>query len=315
MTCSSYLHKYVTVGIVELSISINVGDPWRHKHIHPVCPHLWLWENTDSCVAKKQCCSFMKRHHCARRGASSIDNTGEEQMQPPQHNGLWQHGITASAAEKWLFYSFAPGNCNKRVGHILNNSTDKDAKGRNEAEQHLDWSVTPPISSQPMEEQQTGRGVSSAGRDDSCTNRGMWYSGLWTLLKTTSTLEEPVPCRSELHAHTCEPCAEARRTAVRQAAGERWVESWGRRSIIDGVTHLRRDDRRRVGRQQTTNAPARCWALTLLRRVIAVRPGRAPSRHIHGPVISEKGCDATLWSHSSWNRRHILCVFQHRSDR
>ncbi len=86
-------------------------------------------------------------------------------------------------------------------------------------------------------------------------------------------------------------------TAVRQAAGERWVKSNRETSIMDGVTHLRRKtDRRRAGerRQQTHSYTAEIWPCWEV-GVIAVKPSQArPSAHESSqPRGGKRGYDAT----------------------
>lgn len=97
--------------------------------------------------------------------------------------------------------------------------------------------------------------------DDSRRERCMWYISLWTLHKPLMSSYFSVQSCVVMHV---DPCW-AHWTAVKQAAGERWVKSYGETSITDGLTHLRREKERETegepgeSRQQTLSYTAELW--------------------------------------------------------
>lgn len=90
------------------------------KYIHPAYPHLWLQENTDSCVGKRKFLWFVRQHNCACRGACRSHMLSRQYKRRTDAASAVQWALTtwnySLCSWKVPFYSFAPGNGNRGWG-------------------------------------------------------------------------------------------------------------------------------------------------------------------------------------------------------
>lgn len=230
---------------------------------------------------------FVKLHNCARWGVCRSHIINRQYKTRTDAASAIQWALTtwnySPCSWKVAFYSSAPGNGNKGCDiHWIKAFILKQRWQKGDIASIWTYLLVVNLryKQNKHEEEKTRRREKYWMHEDSWKNRGMWYIRLWTLQK-------PHRLKGGLY-YVVQSCVFlhvgrfwAHWTAVRQAAGERWVKSYGETSIIDGLTHLRRKagrNRRRASREQTTNALLHCRALTLLRcrRVIVVQASQAP---------------------------------------